>query len=109
MPSFTVTPDVRDKSVDTVQYAQQVDVEYPMPCVERDVINTAAVSDTGIVTNDMNISKCLVACFGRTPHAVRVTNVTQNTIHMPKTAQFHYSSVQSISLNICKHNLHADL
>jgi hypothetical protein len=108
--AFTVAADVRKEGTDTVQHSHQIDVEHPTPIVERDIVDTAAGGDTGIVADHMDISERLVGCLGRTLDADGIGDVTGNAAYVrPKTLQAFDRGGQRIGFDIGEHHFHAGL
>lgn len=73
---------MRQKCPDAVNHAHQVDIEYPAPALERNVLNPAACGNTGIIAKDVDFSECIECRLRRTRDACPIRNVAIDAAHV---------------------------
>jgi hypothetical protein len=110
MATFTMRADVRQENTDAVKYPHDVYVEHPTPIFERDVVDSASGTHSGIVANYVHVSEFLVRLLGRKLNAGRVGNVAGDAADMrAKILKAFDSSRQRFSIDIGEHDVHARL
>ena len=108
MATFAMRPDMRKEGPDAVQHPHEVDVEHPSPGVERDVVDAAAASDSGIVADDVDVAERLMTLRGGTLDAGGVGDVADDAAHVrPDVAQGLHGGGQRIGLDVGEHHPHA--
>jgi hypothetical protein len=108
MAAFAVGADMGQKTLDAVEYAHQVYIDDPSPIIQRDVVNTAAGSDTGIVTDHMHIPEGVECGLRRALDAFRVGHIAGGAAYVGGDfLQAFDGGLQCIRLDIGQHHFHA--
>lgn len=88
--------------------AHEVDIEHPSPAIQRDVVNSAASGDTGIVANDVYVSECVMCCLRGALDADNIGDIAVDTAHLRTcVVKAFYRSGQCVRFDIGEHHLHA--
>jgi len=108
MAAFAVGADMGQKTFDAVEHAHQVDIDHPTPIIQRDVVDAAAGSDTGIVADHMHIPEGVECSLGCALDACRVGYIADGAADVGGDfLQAFDGGLQRIRLDIGQHHLHA--
>src|SRR5262245_44600771 len=110
MTALAVGSNVRKERANAVNDSHDIDVEYPSPTVERNIVNATRGTYAGIVANDVDVPECLVRRLGRTLHTGGIGDIARNSAHLTtKIVQALNGSSQCVRLDIGEHHFHAGL
>ena len=110
MAAFAMGADMRQEALDAVEHAHQVDVDHPSPIIQRDVVDAAAGSDTGIVAHHMHMPERVECGLRRALDACGVGDIADGAANVRGDfLQAFDRGLQRIRLDIGQHHFHAGL
>ena len=69
---------IRQRRGDTVKHAFDVDINRPIPIVDRQAFEWRARHNTGVIDHDIDTPKFLRGCIDQSLHLVTMSDVCRN-------------------------------